>query len=574
MAAERPHQSEFTLGHDTRPGSWRPELALETLVLLASVFLVVTVNEAFWRGALAGRSIGELWTWRFTGATSLAFVALNFFAICLFATRPTVRVLLAVLIAVSIITSHFLQRYGVVLDASMLRSVLHTDLREASEYLGADSIGAFLVALLAAASPWCVRVRRRTLRRAALIRTGALGVSLSLAAGAMLVAFQDLSSLLRNDHSLRYTVTPGNVIWALGQVLTDDARAATAPHAPAEAAKRVLVATTSRKPTLFVMVLGETARAANFSLNGYARATTAQLERLDVINFPRTTACGTSTEVSLPCIFSPFGRADYDAARIRRHESLLHVLARAGLRVLWLDNQTGCKGVCDGLEFHDVSREQIPDLCAEGHCYDEVLLHRLAPIISGPATDIVVILHQIGNHGPAYFRRYPPELRRFEPACENNELRHCTREQIVNAYDNAIVYTDRFLANAIELLGRAHERFDVALLYVSDHGESLGELGLYLHGMPYAIAPREQLEVPMLWWIPPDSAQALDVDVDCLRNQAKHQASHDNIYHSVLGLLAVDTPRYKSERDLFNTCRTGNTRANQRLAARGGTHVP
>ena len=572
IAGDRPHQSRFTPGNDAGAGSWRPELALETLVLLASVFLVISLNEAFWRGALAGRSFGELWTWRFTGATSLALVALNFFAICLLATRSTVRVLLAVLIAISIITSHFLQGYGVLLDASMLRSVLNTDVREASEFLGADSIGAILVALLAAAIPWCVRVRRRTLRRALLIRAGALGVSLFVASGAMLVAFQDLSSLLRNNHSLRYAVTPGTIIWAFGQVLTDNARVMTAPPAPAEAAKRVLVAATSRKPTLFVMVLGETARAANFSLNGYARTTNPQLARLDIINFPHTTACGTSTEVSLPCIFSPFGRADYDAARIRRHESLLHLLARTGMRVLWLDNNTGCKGVCDGLEFHDVSREQISDLCTEGHCYDEVLLRRLAPIVSGPATDTVVILHQIGNHGPAYFRRYPPELRRFEPACESNELRHCTREQIVNAYDNAIAYTDRFLANVIQSLERAGTRFDVALLYVSDHGESLGELGLYLHGMPYAIAPREQLDVPMLWWIPRESARALDVNIDCLRNKATHHASHDNIYHTVLGLLAVDTPRYKNERDLFNTCRAGN--ANQRLAAHAEPQVP
>jgi len=314
-------------------------------------------------------------------------------------------------------------------------------------------------------------------------------------------------------------------------------------------------------------VVGETARAANFALNGYARSTNPELARLDVINFPHATACGTSTEVSLPCMFSPFGRAAYDASRIRRHESLPQLLGRTGLRVIWVDNQSGCKGVCDGLEFHDVSHQQIAGLCADGHCYDEVLLHTLKSIAAGASTDTMVILHQIGNHGPAYFRRYPPQLKRFEPACERQELRLCSRDEIVNAYDNAIAYTDRFLADTIRFLGDVRSRFDVALLYVSDHGESLGELGLYLHGMPFAIAPREQLEVPMLWWIPAESARGIDVDIACLRERATRQASHDNIYHSLLGLLAVRTQRYRSDLDVFHGCRGSDPEDSHRRIA-------
>ena len=557
----------YSLAHARigRTRCWRPEIAVETLVLLAALLLVVG-NLAFWRGALVGRSIGEVWTWRFVVATYAGLVALHFFAIHLIATRYTVRPLLAALIAISGVSGYFMHRYGVVLDAQMLRNVLHTDLREAAELLGTDTASALALVLLAAASPWCFRLRRRALGRALLVRAGALGTSLLLGVVAVAIAFQDLSSVLRNDRSLRHMFTPANVIWSLVRVIADDAHTNAALRAPAEKAERVLVAAPKRRPVLFVMVLGETARAANFALNGYARTTNPELARLDVINFAHVTACGTSTEISLPCMFSPFGRAAYDANRIRRQESLLQLLDRAGLRVIWVDNQSGCKGVCEGLEFRDVSRQQIPGLCADGHCYDEVLLRSLKSIAAEAATDTVVILHQMGNHGPAYFRRYPPELRRFVPACERQELRQCSREEIVNAYDNAIAYTDHFVADTIRFLNGIRSQFDVALLYVSDHGESLGELGLYLHGMPFSIAPREQLEVPMLWWIPADAARGIDVDVACLRARALRDASHDNIYHSLLGLLAVRTQRYRSDLDLFDGCRGTENGGRERLA--------
>lgn len=542
-----------------------PRIAIETLVLLASLFLVTVLNAPFWHTALADRAIADPSTWRFVAATGCAMLGLNFFAICLVATRHTIRPLLSLLIAASAISGYFVHRYGVVVDSQMLRNVLHTDLREASELMGADTAVAMLLALLAAAAPWSFRLDRPALARALLVRCCALGTALLVGAVALCIAFQDLGPLLRNDRALRHAIAPANVVWALAQVIADRAQASTAPRAPLEAAERVRVAAAGRKPMLLVMVLGETARAANFSLNGYSRPTNPELARLDVINFAHTTACGTSTEVSVPCMFSPSGRAGSDASRMRGQESLLQLLARAGLRVVWVDNQSGCKGVCDGLEFRDVSRAQEPGLCPAGHCYDEVLLHDLERVAASATTDTVVILHQMGNHGPAYFRRYPAEFKRFAPACERQELRFCSREQIVNAYDNAIAYTDRFLADTIRYLEKMSRRFDVALLYVSDHGESLGEMGLYLHGMPFAIAPPEQLQVPMLWWIPADAARDVDLDVACLRARAAQPASHDNVYHSLLGLLAVRTQRYRSELDFFHACR-GTTTAARRVA--------
>jgi lipid A ethanolaminephosphotransferase len=543
----------------------RPELAVETILVLGAAYLASAANWTFWRAAFAGRELLEGTSLRFAAATFVLLAALHYTALGLVATRRTVRPLLSLLVFTSALATHFMQQYGIVLDPAMLRNALHTDAREAGELLNAGLAGAILLALALSALPWAVTPGPRPqLARALLIRTGSLAGAVLIAVAALLSGFQDLASQMRNQRSLRYTIAPANVLWSLARALAGDVRAATAARAPLEPVAHAAPA--GRKPQLLVMVVGETARAANFSLHGYARPTNPELARLDLINFPRTAACGTSTEVSLPCMFSPFGRAEYDEARIRRHESLPQLLSRAGLRVLWLDNQSGCKGICEGIEFRDMSRARDPDLCAGDRCYDGILLRGLERAVAESAAspgDTMVVLHQLGNHGPAYFRRYPPAMKRFKPACESNELRDCTTAEIVNAYDNAILYTDRVLADTIAFLERQQDRYEVALVYASDHGESLGEHGLYLHGLPYAIAPREQLEVPMFWWLPPQAARGLGVDIACLRRNAVAHASHDSLYHSILGLFEVSTPGYRAARDLFQGCRASQlARAN------------
>jgi lipid A ethanolaminephosphotransferase len=312
-----------------------------------------------------------------------------------------------------------------------------------------------------------------------------------------------------------------------------------------------------RPPHVLVIVLGETARAQNFSLLGYARDTNPELAKLPITAFSNVKSCGTSTEISVPCMFSPYGRADYDESRIRNSESLLDVLARAGYRVRWIDNQSGCKGVCKGagVEYEKIDPALAPDLCRDGECYDEVLARRLETVLPEVRENTVFVLHMMGNHGPAYFRRYPAAFRRFVPDCATAELRDCSREQVVNAYDNAIGYTDHVLARVVGVLNGAAGRLDSAMLYVSDHGESLGENGLYLHGIPYAIAPEQQTHVPMMVWLSPAMSRGGDVSARCLRAKADSALSHDNLFHSVLGLLDVSTSVYREERDIFDGCR-------------------
>ncbi|HEY5800243.1 MAG TPA: sulfatase-like hydrolase/transferase, partial [Burkholderiaceae bacterium] len=291
----------------------------------------------------------------------------------------------------------------------------------------------------------------------------------------------------------------------------------------------------------------------NWGLNGYARQTTPELAQLDVVNFSKVTSCGTNTEVSVPCMFSPYGRASYDEKAIRRHESVLHVLDHAGVKTLWRDNQSGCKGVCDGLPAENLSDATDPALCKNGLCQDEILLSNLTETLKRNNGPLVLVLHQLGNHGPAYSARYPQRFRRYAPTCETGDLGKCTREQIVNSYDNAVSYTDHVVAQAIRQLG-AQQSHDAALIYVSDHGESLGENGLYLHGIPYAIAPREQGEVPMAMWLSPGYSASTGITSACLRQWAREPASHDNLFHSMLGMMQVDTSAYQRGSDLSAAC--------------------
>jgi lipid A ethanolaminephosphotransferase len=532
---------------------------VEQLLLAASLFWAFTANRLFLSAALRGRGWSETATWAFAAALLLILAALHFLMLAPVVSRWTVKPVLAVLIVTTALASHFMQSFGVYLDPSMMRNVLRTDVAEARELLSWRLLPHLaLYAALPLMVLMKVRLVDRSWRRAACVRLGTLLLAVAVLVCALLLVFQAFASLMRNHREVRYLMTPANVLWSTGAVAAAHAKRAARPRMAIglDAASGAHMAARTR-PLVVVLVVGETARAANWGLNGYGRQTTPELSRLPVINFSDVTACGTNTEVSLPCMFAPVGRRDYDEARIRGSESLLHVLARAGVAVHWRDNQSGCKGVCEGLPQDDVFSLQPAGLCSGGHCLDEGLLGgldaRLAGLAGGRSTQLLV-LHQLGNHGPSYFRRYPAAFARFGPACEQDDLRKCSADEIRAAYDNALLYTDHVLASLIAKLEAYQSSADAVLLYVSDHGESLGEHNLYLHGLPYAIAPDVQKRVPMVAWFSPGAAAALRLDLPCLAQRALQPVAHDHLFHTLLGLLDVKTKLYEREWDLTQGC--------------------
>ncbi|HRL31094.1 MAG TPA: phosphoethanolamine--lipid A transferase, partial [Ottowia sp.] len=459
--------------------------------------------------------------------------------------------------------AYFMLSYGVVIDRSMMVNVLLTDGREARELLSLRMLGALLaLGVLPAALLWRARIAwappLRQLRQNAIV----FAASCAVLASAGGLFFQDLSATMRNHTQLRYLVNPLNSFYALaivGRQPVQRSGVAVLPlgedaHLPALAA--------GAKPPLMVMVVGETARADHMGLNGYARDTTPRLASEGVASLRNVWSCGTNTAASVPCMFSNLGREAFEN-RPANTEGLADVLQRAGYAVLWLDNQVGgCKGVCDRVPKVDYRALQAaaPELCQGDECFDEVMLRGLDERIARlpaerRARGVVVFMHQMGSHGPAYYLRSPARFKRFTPECTTNALQQCAREQVVNAYDNTIAYTDHFLASTIDWLKSREAQWAPALVYVSDHGESLGENNLYLHGLPYRFAPDVQKHVPWISWFSPQFERQSGVSTACLKAKADERLSHDDYFHSALGLLNVQTRVYEAARDIGASCR-------------------
>lgn len=530
----------------------------EQAILLASLFFTLFSNHGFWTAWSAAHDWSDPASWLLAAAVFAVITALHCLLLGLVVTRRTAKPVLAALFIVAALAAHYMARYRVFFDASMIRSIFHTDYKEAAELATPGMLVAVLAYGIApAVLVWRLNLVRRAARAAIAARAIFLLAALTTAGAGLAYAFQDLSALMRNHKELRYLITPANLIVSSARVMAAESAEVKGARIPVGADATAGAAVSGAgKPRLLVVVVGETARAANWGLNGYRRNTTPELAALAPINFSHMTSCGTNTEVSLPCMFSPFGRKSYDETKIRRHESVLHVFEHAGIKTLWRDNQSGCKGVCDGLASQRPEDSRDPAFCDGDHCFDEVLLDGFEDLLRAHPRDLVVVLHQIGNHGPAYSRRHPAAYARFTPGCDEADLGKCTREQIVNSYDNALLYTDHFLAGTIRRL-QSQRSHDAAMVYVSDHGESLGEKGIYLHGMPHSIAPREQVEVPMVMWMSDGFAHGAGVNLGCLRERSVLPASHDHLFHTLLGLMRVHTSVHDPAFDLAAGCRSG-----------------
>jgi len=533
------------------------ELSRSTLTLLASLWLVVLGNLPFWRSVWHATGGLRADNWLFVLSLPLFVLAWVHLLLSLLTWGRSTKAVLGTVLLVSAAVGYFANFYGMVLDHSMLSNIVQT---HTAEVLDLMSWRLWVWLLIFGVLPALLIARVRAVGGPWTRELGVKALGMVVAAACLalilLAYYQNYASLLRNHRELRLILLPHNIVVAMHGHLKRHLAAPTALEAVGADATRSVAAAYTGKPTLTVLVIGETARAANFSLNGYPRPTNPELARQEVLSFSDVSACGTSTAVSLPCMFLDVGRSGFDDTLVLRREGLLDVLQRAGVKVLWRDNNSGCKGVCDRAPYEDVSGLKAPGLCRDGECYDEILLHGLQSYIDKLDSDAVIVLHMLGSHGPAYFKRYPPAFEVFTPVCNTTQIDRCSRESIVNAYDNTLRYTDHVLSQTINLLRSNAQRFDTAMLYVSDHGESLGENGLYLHGIPYALAPREQIQVPLLLWLSEGLRARPSIDTSCLEARLREPLSHDHLYHSVLSLSSVQTALYRPQRDLFRRCQS------------------
>ncbi|MCC7257102.1 MAG: phosphoethanolamine--lipid A transferase [Gammaproteobacteria bacterium] len=532
------------------------DITPESLAFLAAAYMVLFCNSRFWSETLHLIRPGTPEEVAFAASLPLLLTALYFLVLLPVLSHRTLKPLLVTLFFANALALYFIDTYHAYIDRGMVRNVLQTDWRESTELLDVR-MAAYLV--LFGALPTLAlrhfRLRTDAPRRVLARRLGLLTGTIAVMATVMATLSQQFMFFGREHRELQYLLVPANYITAgltllRGPGTPAGARIPIGPDATPGASWQA-----TDRPLLLILVVGETARAEAFSLNGYARDTNPELRRRQVINFPDVHSCGTSTAESLPCMFRPFGHDGPDTEDLKQYESLLDVVERAGVDVLWLDNNAGCKGVCAGVEARSLAGSHDAGLCSADGCHDEILLRHLRQVLSGPAKSRVVVLHQQGSHGPAYFRRYPAAFRRFRPDCNHETLLGCTSQEIRNAYDNTILYTDHVLGQLIDLLHSTSDVYDTAMLYVSDHGESLGENGVYLHGLPYFIAPETQTRVPMIFWMSDEFAARSGIGRSCLKHAATAAYSHDNLFASTLGLLDIETTSHDPRRDIFAACR-------------------
>ncbi len=460
--------------------------------------------------------------------------------------------------------------FGTEFSPLIIRSVFSTDVAEATGFFSVRFVIEFLLlAVLPCFLLSRVRIEFPPIGRLigqkviAFVAVLLIAIALYLPNQLLFNAFADNAA----NYRLKSMILPFNYLGGLRGYLREElesgrpaeerangAAPATNPTAAVAEYTRALPA--SGKRTVLVFVLGESARARSFSLNGYSRETNPRLRQEAVISFTHVDACATATAQSLPCLFSSLGEKGFSFRRSKETDNLLDVAKKAGYQVTWFENGMGTQSV--------TRSATVVKLGSYYHAErDRILIDSLPSEeeLARSEKDQLIILHQRGSHGPDYAERYTQEFRRFAPDCDSSVLKSCSPEAVVNAYDNTILYTDANIDDAIEYLKRLGDRFNTALLYVSDHGESTGEGGWYMHGLPKLIAPDDQVRVPLILWVSPGLETAQKINMECVRQRKDAPYSHDNIFSTTVGLLEINAPAYHDALDVFHTCRAGQNPA-------------
>lgn len=524
-----------------------PALTTNTLILGVVAFIVATGNLAFHTQVLKAFPPTAVMMPALLSLVAV-FAAATVLAVAPFCFGRLTRPLLGTVLLLSALAASFMDGYGIVIDSDMLRNAAETNPAEAADLLTLRLAGyVLLLGVLPAWLVWRIPLRCGGWRSELQSRIGLLAAALAVLVGLVLAFGSFYASFAREHKPLRSWMNPVYPLYSFGKFV-GQRRYFPADGRLAAVGTDAHISPEDRHRELVILVVGETARADHFALNGYARETNPRLGGAEVVSFGNFHACGTSTAVSVPCMFALEG----SRGEASGWENLLDVVQRAGVSVLWLDNNSDSKGVALRVPYRDFKSPENNTVC-DVECRDVGMLVPLQAYIDAhPTGDILIVLHQMGNHGPAYYKRYPAEFETFTPACHSNDLNACTQEEIINAYDNALRYTDHFLADAIDLLKRNGDAFEAALFYLSDHGESLGEAGTWLHGLPRAIAPDAQLHVPAIMWF---GKRFDELDRPALQKRRNEDFTHDNLFHTILGFMEIETSIYRPELDILTGCR-------------------
>lgn len=522
------------------------------LILSVTLFLTIFHNFTFLRKVIDAYA-GTDNTWLIVISLSVIHSCMLTILLSLGGLHKRLKPVLIILLLLSSITSYFIDTYQVVFDSDMITNMIETDAGEVNDLLNYRLLGYFvLIGALPAYLLSKLQLIQEPFFQAILKRIVLIASCLIIAAATIYFSSDFYASFFRSHKIIRYYTNPTTPIYSLYKFIDLQLKVNNINEFLTVGTDAV-VPDSDLDTELVILIVGETARTDHFSLNGYKRITNPLLSQRKLVSFSNVSSCGTSTAVSVPCMFSFLEQNNYSKDKSSSMENVLDVLHRSGVSILWRDNNSGSKGVASRVEYESYKTPVVNPVC-NPECRDEGMLGGLNEWVNQhKSSDMLIVLHQMGSHGPAYFKRYPENFEKFKPTCQSTQLDNCTREEVVNAYDNSILYTDYFVDRVINWLKEKSTQFETSMLYISDHGESLGESGLYLHGIPYALAPATQTHVPTLFW---SSEENSDIDLEALQNSINEPYSHDNLFHTLLGIFEIKSEVYQPEKDILKYRRT------------------
>lgn len=439
--------------------------------------------------------------------------------------------------------------YHIVVDDSMIRNTFQTNLNESMDLLTLKQVLYFIfLGVIPSYFIYKTDIEYRSLKLELISKIKTILLSLLVIISCVMIFSKYYTSFFREHKPLRYSINPTYWIYSIGKYINLTFSSGKIIVKPIGLDAKIT--TKNKQHKIVIMVVGEAARADHFSLNGYGKDTNPLLEKDNVIDYTHFYSCGTSTAHSVPCMFSMFSRSDYSYKKGISNENVLDILKHTkDISILWRDNNSDSKGVALRTTYQDYKIPKNNTICIDGECRDEGMLVGLDKYIEEHKNkDILIVLHQRGNHGPAYYKRYPKSFEKFKPVCKTNQLEKCSKDEISNAYDNAILYTDYFLSKTINFLKKYDKTNQTAMIYMSDHGESLGEHGVYLHGLPYFMAPDAQRHIGALMWF----GNNMKVDISKIKQNRDKEYSQDNLFHTLLGIFNVQTSVYHKKMDILN----------------------
>ncbi len=520
------------------------KLSQVRLIIFIAAFITLTGNSKFLEKTLLVYPLTENWlficslfAWLFVFLSALLLI---------FCYRHTIKPILIILLIISSIVSYAANNFGIVFDHNMIANTFETN---TTEFLELVSFKSFLYLLLLGLLPSYFVIKTEITElplRSQLWQRAKTFVIMILIFSLLTIGFFKHYSSFARETNLNLYINPSYYLYSMTKYIDSKLETSATPFQQigldAEINKK------TNKQRLVILVIGETARMDRFSLNGYERQTNPLLAKEDVVSFRQMTSCGTDTSWSIPCMFSSLNRSSYNHKEGKNMNNALDIINGAGVEVLWFENNSDSKGVADRISYIDFKSEDVNPVC-DIECRDEGMLNSLKDYIDWQSgEDTLVVMHTMGSHGPAYYKRYPSPFEVFSPACQTNQLNECSNEEINNAYDNTIVYADYVLSRLINLFKKYPAGKEIAIFYISDHGESLGESGIYLHGMPYLIAPIEQKQIAALMWFNEEFLELLDINI--ISEKIDLPLSHDNLFHTLLGLMNINTALYQEKMDI------------------------